>query len=359
MKKLYYRFLLALLAICLFGCEEAVPETTMAAGPVITQEAETTPPATEVPAETQPQEERFLLTFVGDCTLGASPANYYADFGFIKTVGTDYGFPFRNVIGFFAEDECTFVNLEGPLTDEGYPVEKTHTFRGPEDFVSILTENSIDFVTLANNHAFDYGQTGYDNTLQTLKEAHVPFVERDASQIFTTPNGLTIGIYGAVYYKLDVADMTAQIRALREVCDLVIYAPHWGIEKTYHPTAEQTEVGRAAIDAGADIVWGSHPHALQPIEEYSDGILFYSLGNFSFGGNSVPEDFDTALIQIEIIRDSAGKVRRGETTIVPCCLSSIPERNNYQPTPYALDSPEYARVLSKLTGTWNSERKVQ
>lgn len=361
MKQTAKLLLLFLVMLALNGCREekvaAVPSTTMA---VETEEtlfretlpAETTPPATE-PAQTQPQEERFLLTFVGDCTFGASPANYYAEVGFIKTVGDDYEYPFRNLAAYFLQDECSFINLEGPLTEVGNPMQKTHTFRGPADFINILTRNSVEFTSLANNHSLDYGQSGYDSTVQLLNDAKIPFVERDASTVFTTAEGLTIGVYGAVYYHLDMEDMVAEITALNEQgCDLVIFAPHWGVEKTYTPTREQERFAYAAIDAGADIVWGSHPHALQPVEYYEDGVIFYSLGNFSFGGFTVPADFDTALVQQEVIRDTQGKVTLGELTIVPCCISSIPERNNYQPTPYEQGTPEYDRVLSKLNGTY-------
>jgi len=135
-------------------------------------------------------------------------------------------------------------------------------------------------------------------------------------------------------------------------CDLIIFTPHWGTEGTYKPTAEQTEVGHAAIDAGADIVYGSHPHVLQPIEEYNGGVIYYSLGNFSFGGNGYPQDYDTALLQQEVIRDADGNVTLGALTIVPANVSSISSRNNYQPTPYEAGSEEYNRVLSKLDGTF-------
>ena len=344
-------FLLAVALLTACGSEAA--ETTMEKTAAATAEAATeTSLPTTVPAETEetlPQEERFLLTFVGDCTFGASPANYYAEVGFIKTVGEDYNYPFRNLEAYFLQDECSFLNLEGPLTDEGYPMDKTHTFRGPTAFINILTENSVEFASLANNHAMDYGQTGYDSTVALLNGAQIPFVERDASTVFTTAGGLTIGVYGAVYYHLDMEDMVAEITALKEQgCDLVIFAPHWGVEKTYTPTQEQITFAYAAIDAGADIVWGSHPHALQPVEYYADGIIFYSLGNFSFGGFTVPADFDTALLQQEVIRDAQGNVSLGELTIVPCCISSIPERNNYQPTPYVPGTEEYLRVMEKL-----------
>lgn len=360
MKQTAFLLLLFLMMLTLAACgaeKAAVPPTTVT---VETEEVflTETPPTESLlaetePVETQPQEERFLLTFVGDCTFGATPVNYYADVGFIKTVGEDYGYPFRNLADYFLEDECSFINLEGPLTEVGNPMEKTHTFRGPTDFIHILTQNSVEFASLANNHAFDYGQKGYDSTVSLLQEAGIPYVERDASAIFITKSGLTIGVYGAVYYHLDKEDMVAEITGLKEEgCDLVIYAPHWGVEKTNTQTAEQTEFAYAAIDAGADIVWASHPHALQPIEYYKEGVIFYSLGNFSFGGFTVPADFDTALLQQEIIRDPDGNVSLGELIIVPCCISSIEGRNNYQPTPYASGTAEYDRVLAKLNGTY-------
>lgn len=314
---------------------------------------ESTPVETISHEETESQEERFLLTFVGDCTFGANPSNYYAGYGFIKTVGEDYGYPFRNVITWFENDECSFVNLEGPLTDEGNPVQKKHAFKGPADYVKILANNSIEAVTIANNHSEDCGQKGYESTVSTLEAENISYVERDNSCIFTTENGLKIGMYGAVYYVLDEEAIIAGISALKEQnCDLVIFAPHWGVEGTYHPTAEQEKLGHAAIDAGADIVWGSHPHVLQPIEEYNGGIIYYSLGNFSFGGNGYPRDYDTALLQQEVIRAADGTVTLGALTIVPASVSSIKERNNYQPTPCETGTEMYDRVLQKLDGNW-------
>ena len=85
-------------------------------------------------------------------------------------------------------------------------------------------------------------------------------------------------------------------------------APHWGVEGSYRPTQEQMDLAHAAIDAGADIVWGSHPHVLQPIEEYKDGLILYSMGNFCFGGNGAPEDLDTVLIQQEVVKTPDGRV---------------------------------------------------
>lgn len=352
MKKLVCFLLTALL---LAGCGQSPAEPTA----VETTVPETTVPVTEVlstvpdTVPTEPPAERFLLTFVGDCTLGANPSNTYAGVGFVKTIGEDYRYPFRNVIEWFENDECTFLNLEGPLTDVGNPMQKKHAFRGPTAYISILTENSVEAVSIANNHTMDYGQKGYESTVATLEGAGIPFVERDNTCIVTTENGLKIGLYGAVYYVLDEEAIVAGITALKEQnCDLIIFAPHWGVEGTYQPTAQQTRLGHAAIDAGADIVWGSHPHVLQPIEAYNGGMIYYSMGNFSFGGNGYPRDYDSALLQQEILREADGTVSLGEVTIVPCNVSSVPDRNNYQPTPYESGTDGYSRVLQKLDGSW-------
>ena len=349
--------LLLILVLLLTGCSAeptaaaavASVAETIAAETETTTETETTAEETEtVPTETEAVPESFLLTFVGDCTLGCRDSHAYAGYGFIQTIGDDYGFPFRNVLNYFESDEMTFINLEGTFCDSGYAVEKAHTFRGPTHYINILTQNSVEAVSLANNHTMDYGQSGYDSTAATLEGAGIPYVERDSSTILTTKNGLTIGIYGAVYYVMDTEVITAAIRQLREQADIVIFAPHWGFEMNTQRNQDQVDLAHAVIDAGADIVWGSHPHVLQAMEEYNGGKIFYSLGNFSFGGNIYPDDYDSALIQQEIIRQPDGSICLGQTIVVPVCVSSIPDRNNFQPTPYEEGSDGYRRVMEKL-----------
>lgn len=360
MNRISLRVLLVLLTaagIALLGTF-FVPEAaqqTLAAQPSLstepTQILEPEPAQTEttIPPQTEPREERFLLTFAGDCTFGSDPASYYAKYGFVKMIGEDYAYPLANVLEYFENDDFSIVNLEGPLSDVGSPASKKHTFRGPARFVNILTENSVEAVTLANNHTLDYGRSAYEATCAALDAARVSYVEENSSAVVTTESGLTIGLYAAVYYSLDMEDMVAQITAMKEQgTDLIIFLPHWGTELRYTPDPIQQEAGRAAIDAGAHIVCGSHPHVLQPIETYNGGIIYYSLGNFSFGGNGNPGDYDTALLQQEIIRDSGGNIHLGELTVIPCCVSSVEKYNNFQPTPYPSGSEEYARVMEKL-----------
>ena len=323
--------------------EATVPETTEAVTEPEPTEPETTEPATE------PEPQSFTLTFVGDCTLGTQPKNFNYQLAFIKTVGEDYSYNFANVIDYFANDDFTMLNLEGVLANEGTAAVKQYTFRGPTDYVNILTQNSVEAVS-----SKDFLEAGYLSTTTTLTDAGVPYVEQDKTLIVTTERGLTIGIYAVNIDNLKEEEIVAGISALdaNEEVDLVILCAHWGNENTFKANATQKTLGHAAIDAGADIVYGTHPHTLQPIEEYNGGIIYYSLGNFAFGGNNKPKDFNTALVQQEVIRDVDGTISLGKLTVVPCSISSVTNLNNFQPTPYEEGTPAYEKAMSKLNGTY-------
>ena len=350
-------FILCLvLAGCASASEPVLQETITV--PTIPTTIPTTPTSlpTEPPVETtQPQPEEFLLSFVGDCCLanqkGWSPKEF-----FIGTVGDNYAYPFASVLTYFAQDDCTFVNLESPLTDGGTPSGKQFVFKGPTAYTAILTEGSVEFANVANNHAMDYGQSGYDDTIAALSDAGILYSENGGITVFTTDSGLTIGVYAQTYPENPDAILEA-IPLMREAgAELIIVCLHWGQEYYYKPNETQIAVGHAAIDAGADIVYGHHSHILQPVEFYGDGVIFYSLGNFCFGGNTNPEDKDTAILQQQVIREPDGTVRLGELIIIPCSLSSIERYNDFQPTPLDPESEAYARTLSKLNGTYGKTK---
>ena len=332
------------------------PETTEAPTETTVPETTAAPEPTETTgAPTEPVPESFTLTFVGDCTLGTQPKNFNYGQGFVKTVGEDYTYNFANVIDYFTGDDFTMLNLEGVLANEGTAAVKQYTFRGPTDYVNILTQNSVEAVTLANNHTMDFLEAGYASTTTTLTDAGMPYVEHSKTLIFTTERGLTIGIYAINMLEgpkqADIVAAIAELEANEEV-DLVVLSAHWGKENTFKANATQKDLAHAAIDAGADIVYGTHPHTLQPIEEYNGGIIFYSLGNFAFGGNNNPKDYNTALVQQEVIRDVDGTIKLGQLTIVPCSVSSVTNLNNFQPTPYEEGSDAYKKTMSKLDGTY-------
>ena len=316
---------------------------------------ETMPPETTVPPTTIPPEpERFLLTFTGDVTPGCMPGQFNNPKAYVGTVGDDYEFPFRNMRHVFEADDFTFINLEVVLgLNVGKQAGKTFVFSGPEEYVQIMTSSSVEAVTLANNHVEDFGIEGYENTKRVLDEAGVAYVEEDKTTIFVTESGLRIGLY-ADSFDFSTGDIEDNIASLKaEGAEIIICAFHWGTEGAYRHNDKQERYAHAAIDAGADIVVGNHPHVLQEMEEYNGKMIFYSLGNFSFGGNDHPKDYDSAVIQMEILREYDGTVRFGELTIIPICISSVSDRNNYQPTPYPEGSEAYNRVLEKLEGTYS------
>ena len=328
-----------------------VVETESPTEPEVTEAPteEATEPPTEAPTEGK-DDNFFTLTFVGDCTFGSVPIAWDMEDSFIQVVGDDYRYPFANVVDIFENDDFTLANLEGPLTEVGEPMEKQFVFRGPPAYTAILTEISVEAVTLANNHALDYGFEGRNATRDALKEAGVACGTREQSFISTTDSGLTIGVYcdDFAFDRAHITDSIAQLR--QQGAEIVVCAFHWGQEQMYEPAQNEIDWGHIAIDAGADIVAGHHPHVLQPIEYYKNGVIFYSLGNFSFGGNTRPSDTDTAIIQQEVFRGPDGVVNLGSLNVIPCSVTSTEGRNDYQPKILEEGSEAYNRVMEKLFG---------
>ena len=295
------------------------------------------------------EEESFLLSFVGDCTLGSDARFYGVKHSFIDVIGEDYDYPFRNVVKYFQDDDCTFVNLETVLKDEGSIIkEDGFAFRGPTAYTKILTGSSVEAVTIANNHIRDYGVQGMESTRKALEEAELPYVEQDTYRIITTERGLKIGLYGG-FFQVDVKKVEQAVAEMkRQGAELIVMAIHWGIEGYYRPNAEQEQLAHQLIDLGVDIVYGSHPHVLQRVEQYNGGIIYYSLANFSFGGNHFPRDMDTVILQQQVLRKKDGTVTLGTLTPIPACVSSQRPQNDFQPTPYEEGTEDYTRVLQKL-----------
>ena len=326
--------------------------------PVVTLPT-TIPPATSnnqlTPFEPMPDidtntkaDKTYTLTFVGDCTLGTMPEWMSYASCFNNVIGTNYDHPFDAVRTFFSADDCTFINLEGVLGMEGTAQNKQFTFHGPLEYIQILTGSSVEIANITNNHTFDFGQVGYDSTVQVLKDNCIPYIAENDITVYTTNSGLTIGMYG-VYFNLNEKDMQSDVQKLKDMgADVIVAACHWGIEREYQANTQQKNIAHKLIDAGVDIVWGHHPHVLQPIEEYKDGMIYYSLGNFSFGGNHNPSDKDTAIIQQTIIEHADGTFSLGALNAIPCRLSSKENYNDFQPTPYVTTDEGYMRVLQKL-----------
>lgn len=310
---------------------------------------EPTPRATATPSPTPtPEPEYFTISFVGDNTLSSSNINT----SFTATLSGDMSYPYANTVEYFKNDDLTIANLECVFSDKPLQSIEMFSFKSPTTYAQILTEGSVEFVTTANNHSGDFGEQGMSDTAEALKANDIANAGDNERIVIETASGLKVGIYCACK-SVSVANVQAGVTALKnEGAEYIICALHWGEEGTYRPTNTQVTVAHAAIDAGANVVYGSHPHVLQPCEEYKDGIILYSMSNWSFGGNTNPKDMDTAIAQVKVKRDIDGSVSTEGYDLIPCSMSSKEGLNDFKPTPYEKDSEEYKRTMSKLDGSF-------
>ena len=323
--------------------------------PVQPQDTPELPEESTMPEPTPtPEPEYFTLHFIGDCTLACNEYYQGTAQGYDTVLNGDYAYPFAKTLEYFINDDFTFANLECSLTDSNDRTDKTFTFKTSADYAKVMTEGSVEFVTLANNHVLDYGQQGYADTKAAVEAEGLGYVGRDEYAVYETESGLRIGVYGLSFGTVD--QIKAGIAALKELdVDFIIAAMHWGDEGSYHVNSEQITLAHACIDAGADFVYGSHPHTLQPIEEYKGKFIYYSMGNWTFGGNTNPRDKDTFILRMVLEMSADGSVTVFSREHIPCASSGVLDGNNYQPVPYEEGSEEYLRTLSKLDGSFTGQ----
>ncbi len=260
----------------------------------------------EEPDGTEEESGDITLLFAGDVYFSDHVMNAYDRAGDIGGVLDE---------GIRAEIETAdifMVNQEFPFTDRGTAAaDKQFTFRVPPEKVSLLREMGVDIVTMANNHILDFGPEGITDSLTALDGAGILHVgagenlEQAKKLEILEVKGRRIGFLGTsrvymaaswaagdghpgVFSTYDPTLPLEEIRAAREECDYLVVYVHWGIERNTEPEQYQRNMGRQYIDAGADLVVGSHPHVLQEIEYYNGKPIAYSLGNFVFG-SSIPE----------------------------------------------------------------------
>ena len=309
-------------------------------------------------AESEPQEEKVIddgtvsltITAAGDCTFGTD-INSAGSGSFdskVQELARDYTYFLKLVKPIFEEDDLTIVNFEGTLSLGGARADKEFAFRGNPEYVNILTSSSVEAVNLANNHTRDYGEVAFADTKSAMTENGILWFE-GKNYALTEINGITVGLIGS---KPMTGDLTAEFsRNLEELKahnpDLIIASFHWGVESSALPTDLQKKLAHTAIDNGADLIIGHHPHVLQGIEKYKGKYILYSLGNFCFGGNRNPSDKDTMIFK-QTFRFNKDKklLLEDNVSVIPCSISSDAERNNYQPMPLA--GEEFERVKEKI-----------
>ena len=289
------------------------------------------------------------VSAVGDCTLGTDESfNTSTSFNAYEAMnGTSYFF--QNVRSILEADDATFANFEGTLTTETARESKEYAFKGDPSYTQILTDGSIDVVTLANNHSSDYGAKSLTDTEEALDAAGIDYCIGDKIAVKEV-NGIPTAFIG-VYVLNDGMAREEQVKqtiaaAKQQGAKLVIVAFHWGTEKASEPDETQKSLAHTAIDCGADLVVGHHPHVLQAIEYYKGKYIAYSLGNFCFGGNSAPSDMDTMIFQQTFTIEKGEVQAAAAATVVPCSISSTAGYNDYQPTPTEGDAS--ASVIDRL-----------
>ena len=293
----------------------------------------------------------LTLSVVGDCTLGTDETFDYDTSlnAYYENYGADYFL--QNVKDIFSTDDLTIANFEGTLTDSDEREDKTFAFKAPASYASILTGGSVEAVNTANNHSHDYGEQSFNDTLAALDDAGIVHFGYDETAVMDV-KGIKVGLVGIyeLYDHLEreqqLKDNIAKVKA--DGAQLIVVIFHWGNETETVPDSNQTTLGRIAIDEGADLVCGHHPHVLQGIETYKGKNIVYSLGNFCFGGNSSPSDMDTMIYQQTFTIDADGVKKDNVTNIIPCSISSAAYDgyNNYQPTP--AEGDEATRILGKI-----------
>ena len=283
------------------------------------------------------QETTITISAAGDCTLGTDEGfNYKRSFKGKYDAVQDPAYFFQNVQPVFAQDDLTIVNMEGTLTEETTREPKQFAFKGDAEYAKILTAGAVETANLANNHSFDYGKKSYEDTITALEAEGISSFGYERTAVMDI-KGVKVGLAGVyelaehIDCKQDLLDNIASLK--EQGAQIIIVSFHWGQEKENVPNDVQVELAHTAIDNGADLVLGHHPHVLQGIEEYKGKNIVYSLGNFCFGGNSAPSDMDTMIFQ-QTFTVKDGKLQEDNVTnILPCKISSAYEEgyNNYQP----------------------------
>ena len=323
--------------------EEARPGRFQAVAPP-------TPDPTREPAT-------ITITAVGDCTLGTYTTGSGARSNF-KSYVDKYGYDyfFQNVRDLFSQDDLTIVNLEGPLTSHNTKrPRRAFNFRGYLEYVNILSGSSVEIANMANNHALDYLEDGFKDTYKALTEAGIG-ASGYGPEYYTEVNGYTVGSLGFTEWNFEVKDILSAVQAANEKCDMLIVSMHWGKEHQYEMSSYCRRMGRALIDAGADIVIGNHSHVYGEIERYKGKYIITSLGNFCFGGNDDPYIQDCVIFRQKFVLTGDGEATDAGIDIIPALISSNKDYNDFQPR---ISDPERGATLlagiAKISPTLGEE----
>ena len=304
------------------------------------------PPLSPAAAEEGHDVRRITLSAVGDCTLGRNQKMiYYESWDHLyERYGSDYFL--QHVAAVFQNDDLTIANLEGVLSESaprqksffrqktGQADKKEYCHLGRPEYLKALTGSGVDVVSFANNHNIDYGLQGFTDTLDACESYGLPAAYYD-TVVRCERQGLTVGVLSvdASYCSREVAEgyLRAGMAELNRDCDLIAVCMHWGRNYEKAANREQVELGHLCVELGADVVFGCHAHILQGVERYKGRYIFYSLGNFSYGGRPKPKDVQTMIAQ-QTFTFVDGELQLDDAVqLIPCWMSGRKDINDYSP----------------------------
>ncbi|MBQ8510451.1 MAG: CapA family protein [Clostridia bacterium] len=322
-----------ILAVLLIAGAAAVPLYILSQpmedtpGLIITPAAltnETIPEAVSEAPETEPPPDPVItditLTFVGDCMLATDRGGEYQGSFNLLANQVEPSYFFENFLELFENDDWTIANLENVFTDDAtlQPRNKGYTpaywYKSKTANTAILTEGSIEIVSLANNHSTDYGTKGYEDTREALDAAGVQWGDNEKI-LMLEKEGFTIALYCTTFYYTGYDTIISKKMAEIEADYKIVYF-HGGTERVHEPDAWKAAGCRRMIDNGIDLVIGGHPHVLQPIEIYKGKTIVHSLGNFVFGGSRSEEN--RTIVYRLYIQLTDGEVTSITDEVIPC-----------------------------------------
>ena len=308
-------------------------------------------------SETVSQNFDVKLTFLGDMILAnqrdIDPKGRFEEYA--EKNPPEYFL--SKVKDILSADDFTIANLESTLSDrELTPKEKNYNpsfwFKSKTSNVNVLTTSSVEAVFLANNHIMDYGEEGFNDTVNTIANAGLKYGTEE-NTMYLEKNGFKIAVICAgLWYQYDVNKIVNLIKNAEQDSHFQVVFFHGGTEKLHAPEEFKVNAAHTFVDNGADLVIGGHPHVLQPREVYKGAEIVYSIGNFCYGGALLPEN-RTIIYQYTLtVNPETLNAETKSSNIIPCYVytGSI---NNYQPTPIT-DEAQKQKVLEFMDGKTDS-----
>lgn len=307
-------------------------------------------PVPEAMPDLGTDETEIVITLGGDAVLGTRESWWSLEESlpsYLEREGLAY--PFSALQEIFANDDMTLINLECVLKDDasGEDKSKQWRFRGLSSYAEALTLGSVEQVNIANNHYIDYGEKGKEATRAALAAEGVAFSGHGYTYVWDH-NGHRIGFGGCreTTYKSDKGVIARDIAALKSVgCEVILYSCHWGKEYSATHNDLQETMARAAIEAGANVVIGTHPHVVQGVDTMDGAVVLYSLGNLMFGGTHDMTTFDATLAQLRLRFDENGYQGCG-VELIPILTSGEPVANDFRPV--VAEGVDRQRILTKI-----------